>query len=356
MNTVGGELVKSTWVTRRFAPDLPIVWRPLGEATAGDVLLCEVVRLGLHGRVETTSGSRRKLYAGDRIVCVLANRYATSLLEAVALVDGDHADMISASGLCGRVVARAQKASNPTVLRIVGQAFLGDKSLNMRSLPIAIPAPALGEPNWIVVVGSAMDSGKTTACAAIIRGLVEAGHSVGAVKVTGTASGRDFGSYVDAGASPVLDFLDAGFASTAGCSAREISEITDHLAAHVRAAGVEWGVVEIADGLLQPETRMLLDVIGRLLPQPEIVITARESLAAVAAVERMRPLGLNVAAVSGLLTNSPLVRREAELAAGVSAVPTHDLGRWFAKRAARTARTAPSEAGRAVESLDTASP
>src|SRR5437016_1382138 len=119
MSAFDEEQVKSTWVTRFVAPDLPIAWHPHVDVTAGDLLLCEVVRTGLHGRVETTSGSRRKLYAGDRIVCALANRYATTLLEAVARIDGDHADMISASGLCGQVVARTQKASNPTALRIV---------------------------------------------------------------------------------------------------------------------------------------------------------------------------------------------------------------------------------------------
>ncbi len=349
MSTFGGEQVKSTWVTRHIPPDLPIEWRPPGDVGAGDLLLCEVVRIGLHGRAETTSGSREKLYPGDRIVCALANRYATSLLEAVARTDGEHADMISASGLCGQIVARTQKASNPTSLRILGQAFVDGEPLNLRWFPRSSPGPALGEPGWIVVVGSAMDSGKTTACTSIIRGLVEAGHKVGAAKVTGTASGRDFGSFRDAGASPVLDFLDAGFASTAGCSERQLFEITDHLTAHLRAAGVAWAVIEIADGLLQTETRMLLDALGQRVSEPNIVVTTRESMSAVAAVERLQEVGLDVVALSGLLTNSPLARREAELASGVGSVPTQDLGRWFAKRAGRVVRAGQAASGVPVE-------
>jgi hypothetical protein len=355
MSTLGGELVKSTWVTRLLSPDLPIVWSPVGEVTAGDLLLCEVVRTGLHGRVETDSGSRRKLYAGDRIVCAVANRYATSLLEAVAKIDGDHADMISASGLCGRVVAHTQKASSPTSLRVLGQAFVDDRPLNLRSLPRAAAGPVVREPRWIVVVGSAMDSGKTTACSAIIRGLVEKGHKVGAAKVTGTASGRDFGSFRDAGANPVLDFLDAGFASTAGCDLADLLDVTEHSAAHLRAAGVDCAVIEIADGLLQPETRTLLEHLQRIMPDPEVVVTVRESMSAVGAVEMLGALGYRVAAVSGLLTNSPLIRREAELASGACTVATSDLGRWFAKRFSREAHPKAAADRRPVEMLNVAS-
>jgi len=338
MSTIGGEEVKSTWVTRQITPDLPIVWRPVSKVVAGDLLLCEVVRTGLHGRVETTAASRRKLYAGDRIVCAVANRYATALLEGVAEIDGEHADMISASGLCGRIVAHTQKASNPTSLRIVGQAFVDDKPFNLRSPARAVAGAAVREPRWIIVVGSSMDSGKTTACSSIIRGLVEKGHKVGAAKVTGTASGRDFGSFSDAGAQPVLDFLDAGYASTAGCDIAELLDVTGYLASHLRAADLDCGVIEIADGLLQPETRALLEHIRGVLPDPEIVVTTREAMSAVGAVEMLSALGFQVAALSGLLTNSPLVRREAELGSGVTTVATSDLGRWFAKRIARETR------------------
>jgi len=138
------------------------------EPQVGDLLLCEVVSIGIHGRVETGSGSREKLYVGDRIVCAVANRYATSLLEAVAEIGDGEVDMISASGLCGRVVARAKKAAAPTKLRVLGQAFVESAPLNLRTCMLESPPHRLGtEPRWVVVVGSAMDSGKTTACAAI---------------------------------------------------------------------------------------------------------------------------------------------------------------------------------------------
>jgi hypothetical protein len=337
----GGELVKPTWVTRVVPADVPLEWRDVGAVAAGDLLLCEVKKTGLHGRVETTSGSRRKLYVGDRIVCAVANRYATSLLEAVAQIEGKRAHMIAASGLCGRIVAGTQKASNPTLLRVVSQAFAADEPLNLRMFRRVADTSVMSEPRWIVVVGSAMDSGKTTACAAIIRGLVEAGHSVAGAKMTGTASGRDFGAYADAGAFPVVDFLDAGVPTTAGCSDQELARIAADLAAHIRAAPVDFGVIEIADGLLQRETRTLLSMLNDMLPEAEIVLTARESMAAASGIEQLRGLGYSVVAASGLLTNSPLIAREVELATDVAVVRTSELGTWFAARAAQPADAEP---------------
>jgi hypothetical protein len=350
MTVIGGECVKSTWVTRTLPPELPVEWRSPHGAVSGDLLLCEVVRTGLHGRVETTSGSRQKLYAGDRIVCALANRYATSLLEAEARVDRDQADMVSASGLCGTVVAHTSKASNPTRLSLIGRAFVGNEPLNLQHVPRPSVGVSITEPRWVVVVGSAMDSGKTTACAAVIRGLVEAGHTVGAAKVTGTASGRDFGAFRDAGAITVVDFLDAGWASTAGCTRPELCNVAEYLTGRVRATGVGWGVLEIADGLLQRETRMLLEMVPRFSPDPQIVVTTRESLAAVAAVESLASMGLQVVALSGLMTNSPLARKEAELAAAVPSVRTNDLGTWFAERSEPSVQLAARAAASHVSS------
>jgi molybdopterin-guanine dinucleotide biosynthesis protein len=343
MSIIGGERVKSTWVTRHLPRDLPVTWEPPSDAIAGDLLLCEVVRTGLHGRVETASGSRRKLYAGDRIVCALANRYATSLLEAVARTDRDHADMVAASGLCGTVVTHTSKASNPTRLHLLGRAYVGSDPLNLRALPRPVPGPPGPEPRWIIVVGSAMDSGKTTACASVIRGLVDAGHMVAAAKLTGTASGRDFGAFRDAGADPVVDFLDAGRASTAGCTREELSSTADYLFARVREASVDWGVIEIADGLLQRETRMLLELVRSAAPNADIVVTTRESLSAVAAVELLNSFALRTVALSGLFTNSPLAREEAEASSNVSAVRTSELGPWFAQRATQLAAESAAE-------------
>src|SRR5205085_3536331 len=258
MEVLWAPVTKSTWVTRRVPGDAAIVWSEPASPTVGDLLLCEVVRTGIHGRVETVTGGRSKLYAGDHIVCVPGARYATSLLRATAEVGAGSTDMISASGLCGKVVSRNRGVGTPTKLRVLAQGFIGRSPASVRSFALGSAPEEVSAPRWIVVVGSAMDSGKTTACTSLIRGLVESGARVGAMKLTGTASSRDVGSFRDAGATAVLDFLDAGWASTAGCSGPQLVEIAGKLTAHLRGTSIDCGVIEIADGPLQAETDLIV--------------------------------------------------------------------------------------------------
>lgn len=323
--------MKSTWVTRRVPLDLAFRWIPAERPRIGDLLLCELIAPSLHGRVETRTGSRAKLYPGDLLVCTPGNRYATALLEGTADILGEEADLLSASGVCGRVLQQGGKKAPPTTLRIVGHAFGSDGPINLSQF--AMPGPrALGRvADIVLVVGSAMDSGKTTACTSVIRSLTNAGRRVGAVKLTGTASARDVGSYVDAGADPVFDFLDCGWPSTAGCSEAELARIADELLGHQVAAGVQAIVIEIADGLLQSETNALLRLLLERNDDIRVVFTARESMAGVAGVERLRRMGYEVTAVSGLVTNSPLARREVELATGLPCIPTSWLGQTIAR-------------------------
>jgi molybdopterin-guanine dinucleotide biosynthesis protein len=170
-----------------------------------------------------------------------------------------------------------------------------------------------------------MDSGKTTACAAIIHGLVRSGLRVGAAKLTGTASTRDLGTFRDAGATTTLDFLDCGWPSTAGCTVTDLTDIAWNLRDHLRAADVDVAVLEIADGVLQSETVALLRALRGQLADARMVLTASESLAGVAGVERLKAMEYDVAAVSGVVTNSVLARREIEEATGVRCIVTNDL-------------------------------
>jgi hypothetical protein len=320
------ESEKTSWVTRRIPPGAPIEWLPaVSEPRSGDVLLCVIDEVGLHSRLETASGQRSRLYQGDRIVCAVGGRYATALLEAVSTIGEGRADLISASGLCGSVVELSDKTTRPTSLRVEAQAFLEGEPLNVRQFTLEQPRHPVTEPAWILVVGSAMDSGKTTVCASLIHGLSRAGIRVGAAKLTGTASARDLHSYRDAGAELTFDFLDCGWPSTAECDIGELLEIVDRIVGTLGAAGVNAAVLEVADGLLQPQTAALLAGLHERLPAPAVVFTARESMAGVAGASRLAQLGYRVDAVSGVVTSSPLACREIEQGAGVPCIRTREL-------------------------------
>jgi hypothetical protein len=66
----------------------------------------------------------------------------------------------------------------------------------------------------ILLVGTSMSAGKTTAGRVIIHALQDAGLDVVGAKFTGAGRFRDVLSFKDAGARNIVDFVDAGLPST----------------------------------------------------------------------------------------------------------------------------------------------
>jgi hypothetical protein len=151
----------------------------------------------------------------------------------------------------------------------------------------------------------------------LIRGLRRAGLKVGAAKVTGTGAGGDFWQMTDAGASSVLDFTDAGFASTYRLPVERVEGILRDLTAHLALEGAEAIVVEVADGLFQEETAGLLCSATFASLVDAVVFAAGDALGALAGLQWLRHHRIPVAALSGCLTRAPLATREAQWATGV---------------------------------------
>ncbi len=284
---------------------------------AGDLVLARVDRLGHHKRLELADGRKALLFPGDEIVLAYANRYAPNQFEAFVPGDLGPCDLVAAGGVAARVSCRRSGISEPTKLIPIG--VLADREgspLNLMSWRLTEPVPSTNRPTAFAVVGTSMDSGKTTAAAGLIRGLVNAGLSVGAAKVTGTGAGGDLWMFADAGASQVLDFTHAGYASTYRCSHEEVKGIFKALTGHLAMAGVDVMVVEVADGVFQDETAALLQdpMFGEHIDAT--LFASGDALGAVAGVAHLNAIGIEPAAVTGLLTASPLAAREARRALG----------------------------------------
>jgi hypothetical protein len=128
----------------------------------------------------------------------------------------------------------------------------------------------------------------------------------------------------------VFDFSDVGWASTAGCSRAELYGIVTGLTGHLRGADVDIAVLEIADGLLQAETDLLVDELAEWIGPVQLVLAARESLAAVAGARLLASRGHEILAVTGVLTSSPLACREVELTGTGPCIATAALGATLA--------------------------
>jgi hypothetical protein len=293
---------------------LPHVHRP----RVGQLVVAEVLKIGKHTAIEERSGLSVRFFPGDRIVGAFGNRYATDQYEGyVPRRSSRRCDLLSIGGVCGSVASRHDGVRAPTRLRVLG--LVGDghgQPVNQRQFAVE-PGPPLGTGQVILVVGASMSSGKTTVGGALVRGLVRSGFRVAAGKLTGTAAGKDPRYYQSCGASPVLDFVDAGFPSTYMLDQDELHEIVTRLLSRLRALSPDYVVLEVADGIFQRETAMLLRSPEFRAAVDHVFFAANDSLSAESGVRHLRQYGVPLRAISGVLARGPLLMREAEAATGV---------------------------------------
>lgn len=317
---------KRAFTTRRVDLDMATRLRSDLRPRAGDLVLARVVQLGQHQKLESPQGRRAQLYEGDEIIVSYGERYAPDQFEAVVPEDLSPCDLVAGGGVAGKVLSRHAKIRAATRIEPVGLlADDGGKVLNLAKFGLPRLTAKAALPPVVAVVGTSMNAGKTTAAAGLIHGLSRAGLAVAATKVTGTGSGGDLWTMLDAGARSVLDFTDHGHASTAGLGHDRIESVALSLIAHCAAEKPDVIVVEVADGLLQRET-------GALLRSPRmrdvlhgVLFAAGDAMGAVAGHQWLVETGHRVLGVSGLLSASPLAQREAEAALGRQVLSLADL-------------------------------
>jgi hypothetical protein len=292
----------------------------------GDLVLAEVLSIGHLKALEAPTGRRAELHVGDEIIACYADRYAPDVFEAEVPADLSACHLVAAGGIVGSVTARHDAVGTPTALAPAGLLTTRDgEVLNLRRWALPELPPTDPAPPVIAVAGTAMNSGKTTTATMLIRGLSKAGLRVGAAKLTGTGSGRDIWRMRDAGATLALDFTDAGYPSTYRVKGDEVLSIARLLLHALAGARVDAIVIEIADGLIQQETRALLELPEFADLVDTTLFASYDALGASAGVQRLALAGYQVTAVSGMLTCSPLMRAEASDITGLPVLTPDEL-------------------------------
>jgi len=282
----------------------------------GDLVLAEVAMLGHHRRLHLPDGRLRTLFRGDAVVLAYGDRYASSQFEARVPADLGPCHLAAGGGIAAQVVERHQRIRRGvTALRPLGLVTSGpdEPPLNVASFARPRPrTPLQGEIPVIAVLGSAMDSGKTTSAAHLVRGLTRVGLRAGYAKVTGTGAAGDPMLVTDAGAFVVRDFTDVGHATTYRLSTEALEEVLVSLIGQLRDEGAEIAVLEIADGLLQPETKALLASPHFRSLVNGILLAARDSMSALAGAEILRRDAFTLLGLCGSIEAAPLEVREAQ--------------------------------------------
>ncbi|MEL6768884.1 MAG: DUF1611 domain-containing protein [Pseudomonadota bacterium] len=320
--------LKPSFATRRVAhDDLRLLDTAATDLAAGDVLLARVEKPGHHKNIERPDGRKALLLPGDEILIAAGARYAPDQFEALAPTAVGPAHLVAAGGIGGVVVAAHSATRAPTEITVLGAACR-ESGERIRLADYAVAAePLAGAPEVpvIAVCGTAMNAGKTTTVASLVRGMTLAGKRVAAIKVTGTGAGGDLWSFHDAGAHMVRDFTDAGFATTYRAPVGRVLEGARRLIAEAVAAGAEVIVLEIADGLHQQETAALMRREDLRAMLTGVLFAASDAMGAEAGADWLHRAGQRVLALSGRMTASPLAVREAEVATALPVLTTEDL-------------------------------
>jgi hypothetical protein len=297
----------------------------------GDLLLARVRRLGHHNKLENPAGRRQALYLGDLVLVCYGARYATDQFEAFVPEDLAPCHLVAAGGIAASCMTEHATMRRPTEIEPLG--LVGDAASRVMNLAdFAEPhlSVAAQHPYVLAVVGSSMNAGKTTTAAAMIHGLAAADLRVGAAKVTGTGAGCDRWAMVDAGAACVADFTDFGYASTYQVPTTETAQVLESSVAMLGREGVDVVVVELADGLLFPETSDLID-------QPQfrrlvggLVLAASDSMSVGYGADWLLARQLPLFGLAGKLTSSPLMMREVRQVVDVPVLTLEELrsGVW----------------------------
>jgi len=313
--------IKRTYVCRdiinhRIKSNIPLNYIP----QVADVGIFEVMHIGKHKNIQGFEKRNITIIAGDYIMGAFGTRYATAQFEGYV---PDHLNqelhILGAGGTIGVIKSMHYdyKDIGPTKLRFVGLAtndqgeVYNTKKLRAKNI-VPFSGAAASATKVILSLGSSMDSGKTTSAAYLAHGLKEAGHKVAYIKLTGTIYTKDCDLVNDLGADITADFGDFGFPSTYMCSQKELFDLYESLLSKILTTQPDYVIMEIADGLYERETKMLLTNKRFISTIEAVIFSAGDSLSAISGIEVLNKWGIYPLAISGLFTASPLLVREVQ--------------------------------------------
>jgi len=270
--------------------------------------------------VENADGRNVEVIPGDRIIGVLGRRAAT--LGAVGdwqAIDEDLVmDVLTGGGLMGRATSVGWRSPPMIRLGYSGHVVRDGVKVVMKDFVPAGQGAAYRGP-VILIIGTSMEAGKTSAAKAIIRQLKSGSLKVVGAKLTGAGRYRDILAMRDAGADAIYDFVDGGLPSTV-CPPAEYRESLDAVLRMIAAEAPDVAVIEAGASPLEPYNGdTLMDVIGSRVQCT--VLCASDPYAVVGVV---RGFGIVPDLVSGVATSTSAGIDLIEKLTGLEALNIHD--------------------------------
>lgn len=251
-------------------------------------------------KMERADGRLAQVFVGDLVVGALGRRAAT--LEAVgdweAAESGDQLSLLNLAGVAGRLLSRSPFASTVPPVRYVGHTVRDGVPVSMCDFAPSATTETLSKP-VVLIIGTSMDAGKTTAAARVIRALNRFELRVVGVKLTGVGRYRDVLAMSDAGAEWILDFVDAGLPSTV-VDPHEFTTAAHRLFACIEGLEADVAVVEAGASPLEPYNGdMAVALLGESVQM--VVLCASDPYAALGVMDAF---GISPTFVTGRATST----------------------------------------------------
>jgi hypothetical protein len=245
-----------TSVTRKsdlWETPFDVIRLPRKQWETGDFVVGRVI--GAKNRLyrcETKTGRMADMVRGDLLVGAFGMRAAT--LEGVGdwrrIGDDLEMEALTGAGLIGKATSTSPMLPELMRMKYQGHVLRDGHKLTMsdyvrHTVPVPLEIPV------ILIIGTSMSAGKTSAGRVIIRALTYIGLDVVAAKLTGAARFADILSFRDSGAHEVFDFVDVGLPSTV-CEADVFRSALAQMLARIQATGADVLVAEAGASPLEP--------------------------------------------------------------------------------------------------------
>ncbi len=310
---------KISYTCRQVSFDHTVVRQiPAYVPKSGDVGLFRVLSLGKHTRIHNEDGINRSIFVGDEIVATFGNRYASNQFEGRIQPEPQAVyDLLGQGGVVGTMAHSHAKFERTGTTQLALEGFVtnsdGSTIINThQSLPNPCFKDLARPPKIILSVGSSMDSGKTTTAAYLAKGIRAMGYRPAYIKLTGTAYAKDAFLVSDLGAVIARDFSHFGYPSTYLYDVEELIDLFHALLAEVRTENPDYVIVEIADGIVQRETKALLTHPTMHKLVDGMILSVGDSLGALGSLSVLEKMNWQPLALAGCLTAAPLMVLEAQ--------------------------------------------
>lgn len=277
----------------------------------GTVLAAEVLEdKSVYNQLELVSGRMSVLKKGDIIAVTLGGRMAlkgfTGRLPR-RIATGDVIHLLNFGGVAGICTsANVQEVGEPLRIRVLGGIARKGKLLNIKDAALFRPLDVMkNKTPLIIVTGTSMDSGKTTAATEIVKTLTRMGMKLAGTKLTGVGAHRDIYKMLDNGVSEAVSFTDCGISSTANIDSKEITAVGKGALEHLSKSKPDAIIIEFGDGLMGKYG------VDAILSDPQIQANVRlhigcasDPVGAVGLARECERIGLPLDVLSGPVTDN----------------------------------------------------